>query len=136
MKPSSTENHPNMATYLSGFILALLLTVLAFGLVGVEAGVCLKSICIAPGKLPFGEETIRKIPHVFIVSGIFVLAVLQIWVHLRYFLHLSFTSRGRWNTLAILFTLLIIIFMVGGTLWIMHDLSDQMFSPGLPRDSL
>lgn len=133
MKPSSAENHPNMATYLRGFILALLLTALAFGLVGVEAGVCLESICIVPGKFPFGEETIRKIPHGFIVSGIFVLAVLQIVVHLRYFLHLGFTSRGRLNTLAILFTQLIIIFMVGGTLWIMHDLSDQMFSPGLPR---
>ena len=136
MKPSSTENHPNMATYLSGFILALLLTVLAFGLLGVEVGACLKPFCIVPGKLPFGEEAIRKIPHGFIVSSIFVLAALQIWVHLRYFLHLSFISGHRWNTLAILFTLLIIIFMVGGTLWIMHDLSNQMSSPDLPRDSL
>jgi cytochrome o ubiquinol oxidase subunit IV len=136
MKPYPGENHPYLATYLSGFILALILTVLAFGLVGFEAGVCLKSICIVPGKLLFGGETIRKIPHWFIVSGIFALAVLQILVHLRYFLHLGFTSRGRWNTLAILFTLLIITFMVGGTLWIMHDLSEQMYSPDLSRDSL
>ena len=65
------------------------------------------------------------------MSGIFFLAILQILIHLRYFLHLGFGPSQRWNVLAILFTLVIIVIMVGGTLWIIYSL-EYMMMPGMP----
>jgi cytochrome o ubiquinol oxidase operon protein cyoD len=125
MKPYSDENHPDLATCLTGFILALLLTLLAFGLV-IAGGADFTSGPI--GKLP----GIGEMPRWFIIGGVIVLAILQILVHLRYFLHLSFGSSQKLNLQAILFALFIIIIMVGGTLWIMNDLNGHMMhgSPG------
>lgn len=96
---------PKLAAYVIGFMLALLLTLLAFGLV---------------------IEAPAEIPHWQIVAGVSVLAILQILVHLRYFLHLSFDPRQRLKLIALLFALFIIVIMVGGTLWIMHDMNYQM----------
>jgi len=128
MKPYSDENHPDLATYLTGFILALLLTLLAFGLVITGgADFSLGSIGKVPG--------IGEMPSWFIIGGVIILAILQILVHLRYFLHLSFGSSQKWNLQAILFALFIIIIMVGGTLWIMNDLNGHMMS-GSPGNNL
>lgn len=123
MKPYSNEKHPDLATYLTGFILALLLTLLAFGLVIDETDFASGPI----GKL-LGTG---KMPSQFIAGGIIVLAVLQMLVHLHYFLHLSFGSPQKWNLLSILFALFIIVIVVGGTLWIMNDLNSHMM-PGSP----
>ena len=132
MKPSSDENHPDLATYLTGFILALLLTLLAFGLVIIERGCSLGSIDKLLGIFPSGEVITEEMPRWLIIGGVSVLAILQISVYLRYFLHLSFGSPQNWNLLAILFALFIIIIMVGGTLLIMNDLNGHMMlgSPG------
>jgi cytochrome o ubiquinol oxidase operon protein cyoD len=132
MKPYSNENHPDLATYLTGFILALLLTLLAFGLVIIERGCSLGSIDKLLGICPSGEVITEEMPRWLIIGGVSVLAILQISVHLRYFLHLSFGSAQNWNLQAILFALFIIIIMVGGTLWIMNDLNGHMMlgSPG------
>jgi cytochrome o ubiquinol oxidase operon protein cyoD len=132
MKPYSNENHPDLATYLTGFILALLLTLLAFGLVIIERGCSLGSIDKLLGIFPSGEVITEEMPRWLIIGGVSVLAILQISVHLRYFLHFSFGSAQNWNLQAILFALFIIIIMVGGTLWIMNDLNGHMMlgSPG------
>ena len=60
MKPYSDENHPDLATYLTGFILALLLTLLAFGLVITGgADFSLGSI----GKVPGIGENAQLVHH-------------------------------------------------------------------------
>ena len=135
MKPSSDENHPDLATYLTGFILALLMTLLAFGLVIVERGCSLGSIDKLLSISPYCEVITGEMPRQLIIGSVIVLAILQISVHLRYFLHLSFGSPQNWNLQAILFALFIIIIMVGGTLWIMNDLNGHMML-GSPRSSL
>jgi cytochrome o ubiquinol oxidase operon protein cyoD len=53
-------------------------------------------------------------------------AVLQILVHLRFFLHLNFTTTPKENLLAIAFTAVLLFLMVGGSLWIMIDLHSRM----------
>jgi cytochrome o ubiquinol oxidase operon protein cyoD len=53
-------------------------------------------------------------------------AVLQILVHLRFFLHLSFTTTPKENLLALAFTAVLLCIMVGGSLWIMIDLHTRM----------
>jgi len=126
MNPISGKNQPVIASYLTGFVLALLLTLLAFGLVIVGIGGSLGPIDKVLDIFAYGEVITGKMPHHLIIVGVIVLAILQISVHLRYFLHLSFGSPQNWNLLAILFALFIIIIMVGGTLWIMNDLNGHM----------
>jgi len=58
--------------------------------------------------------------------GILSAGIVQILVHLYYFLHLDTSSAARWNVLAMIFTVLIMILFVGGTLWIMYNLHYRM----------
>ena len=128
MKSSVNESNVHHSNYLLGFTLALVLTLLAFGLVIAGAGVPFGSITSLFSFL-HGQVSLGEIPHRSIMIGIFILAFVQILVHLRYFLHLGFSPSQRWNMLTILFTLLIIIIMAGGTLWIIFSLNARMM-PG------
>jgi cytochrome o ubiquinol oxidase subunit IV len=47
-------------------------------------------------------------------------------VHLHYFLHLDRSSEQSWNLQAILFTFLIIVILIAGSLWIMFTLHTRM----------
>ncbi len=100
---STGVSRGSLKSYLSGFVLALILTAIAFALV-------------MRGTLS---------PKVTL-GGIFVAGIVQILVHLHYFLHLDTTSAARWNVLALIFTLLIMILFVGGSLWIMWTLNYRM----------
>lgn len=59
---------------------------------------------------------------VIIVSA----AVAQILVHLHDFLHLDFSLESRWNLLAFVFTVFIMVLFVRGTLWIIYNLNYRM----------
>jgi cytochrome o ubiquinol oxidase operon protein cyoD len=89
-------------SYCIGGVLALLLTAIAFALV-------------AFGILPLFERLI----------ALAILAVVQIVVHFRYFLHISWRSH-RDDLQLVLFTSLILLLMVGGTLWILINLHERM----------
>jgi cytochrome o ubiquinol oxidase subunit IV len=93
----------SLQSYLTGFVLALILTAIPFALV--MRGAWSSSAALAV---------------------IFSAALVQVLVHLHYFLHLDTSSAARWNVLAIIFTLLIMILFVGGTLWIMSTLNYRM----------
>lgn len=95
---------PSIKAYATGFLLSILLTAAAFGLV------------------IYGGEISRGV----ILAGILAAAMLQIMVHLHYFLHLNTSSEARWNVLALVCTLIIMILFIGGTLWIMNDLNARM----------
>lgn len=89
--------------YVTGFILALLLTIVSFGMVMSHA---------------FSRTTA--------MAGLFVAAFAQMVVHLHYFLHLDKSSAQRWNVIALLFTALLLFIFVGGTLWVMYSLNSRM----------
>ena len=93
----------NFKSYATGFILSIVLTVIAFALVmsGAVSGPAL-------------------------LFGIFGAAVVQILVHLHYFLHLDTSSSARWNVVALICTLLIMVLFVGLTFWIMANLNYRM----------
>jgi cytochrome o ubiquinol oxidase subunit IV len=93
----------SLKSYLTGFILSLILTAVPFALV-------------MSGALPAPATLI----------GIFSAGLVQILVHLHYFLHLDTSSASHWNLLALIFTLLIMVLFVGGTLWIMSSLHYRM----------
>jgi cytochrome o ubiquinol oxidase operon protein cyoD len=93
----------SLKSYLTGFVLSLILTAIPFALV--RRGALSSSAALA---------------------AIFSAGLVQILVHLHYFLHLDTSSAARWNVLALIFTLLIMILFVGGTLWIMSTLNYRM----------
>jgi cytochrome o ubiquinol oxidase subunit IV len=92
-----------LRSYVTGLVLALLLTVPPFALV-VWHG--------AP------RNTI-----LWIVTGA---AVAQVAVHLRYFLHINLSRSKRDDLQLILFSILIVAMMVGGTIWILANLRYRM----------
>lgn len=96
--------HGSVKSYLIGFVLSVVLTVIPFWLV-------------MTGSL-------ERVPT---LVTIVILAVIQIAVHLKYFLHLSFTTpEGRVNTLTFLFSALIIVLVVGLSIWIIYASNAMM----------
>jgi cytochrome o ubiquinol oxidase subunit IV len=57
-----------------------------------------------------------------------VLAVAQIGVHLVFFLHLTTAPDNTNNVLALAFGVLIVALIVGGSIWIMDHLNQNMAS--------
>ncbi|MBN8292141.1 cytochrome o ubiquinol oxidase subunit IV [Rhodobacter sp. NTK016B] len=100
---SDPDHRREARLYLAGFGLALTLTLVPFGLVswGLMQGRAL-AITIA------------------------VLAVAQIVVHLRFFLHIDLSRQKREDLQLILFTVLLLAIMAFGTLWIMGNLATRM----------
>lgn len=99
----NSDTGHGLRTYLIGFVLAVGLTAIPFYAVITHA--------LPPGRT-------------LLLIG--VAAILQILVHLRFFLHLNFTSTPKENLLAIVFTAVLIFIMVGGSFWIMFDLHQRM----------
>lgn len=95
--------HASLRNYIVGFVLAVVLSVIPFWLVATHA-------------LP-PQRTL-------LIIGI--AAVLQVLVHLRFFLHINFATTPRLNILALAFTCVLIFIMVGGSFWIMFDLHQRM----------
>jgi len=57
---------------------------------------------------------------------ILALAAVQIVVHMIYFLHMSPKSEGGWNLLALLFTVMLVVIALSGSLWVMYHLNHNM----------
>lgn len=87
---------------ITGFLLALTLTVIPFAAVWL---------------MPFSSTL------TFLIIA--VCAVIQVVVHLYYFLNIN-SSAPTEQVLALAFAGVLIFLMVGGTLWIMFDLYERM----------
>jgi cytochrome o ubiquinol oxidase operon protein cyoD len=53
-------------------------------------------------------------------------AAAQLVVHLRFFLHLSFRGQQKEDLHLVLFTGLILLLMIGGTIWVLGSLYTRM----------
>jgi cytochrome o ubiquinol oxidase operon protein cyoD len=95
--------------YLVGFMLAILLTATSFFVAGTDL-VWRPSIPIA----------------------IIVLAIAQMGVHLVFFLHITTDPDNTNNVMALAFGLLIVFLVIGGSLWIMANLNQNM----MPMDQI
>ncbi|HVC15852.1 MAG TPA: cytochrome C oxidase subunit IV family protein [Rhodanobacter sp.] len=104
----SQEERGDFRSYVWGVGLALLLTLVPFALMR----------WVGTPRLPL-----------LIVIGAF--ALLQIIVHFRCFLHISFNHK-REDLQLILFSTLLLIILVGGTIWIMGSLALRMAMPAQP----
>jgi cytochrome o ubiquinol oxidase subunit IV len=61
--------------------------------------------------------------------AITVLAAIQIVVHMVYFLHMNTRSESGWTMMALIFTVIMVVIALTGTLWVMHHLNVNMM-PG------
>jgi len=103
-------SHASLQNYLTGFALSVILTAVPFGLImsGVRAAV---AVPVALG-----------------------LGVVQMVVHLVYFLHMDRASSRSWNMAAFVFTLIIVAIVVIGSLWVMYHLNVNMMPGMMPPD--
>jgi cytochrome o ubiquinol oxidase subunit IV len=92
--------------YLAGLGLAIVLTVTSFFIAGTNL-VWTPSIPVA----------------------LVVLAIAQMGVHLVFFLHITSGPDNTNNVLALAFGVLIVILLLGGSLWIMANLNHNMMMP-------
>jgi cytochrome o ubiquinol oxidase subunit IV len=106
-----SEVHASLKGYMTGFGLAALLTIIPFWLV--MSGAFAKS---GPAD-----------------ALILFLAGIQIVVHMVYFLHMNAKSEGGWNMLALVFTIVLVVITLSGSIWIMFHLNDNMM-PSMMRD--
>ncbi len=96
--------HGSFASYKTGFILSVVLTVIPFALV-------------------MGHMLSSAMATTVIIL---VLAVVQMLVHVYYFLHLDATSEGGWTMLAVIFTFILVVCAVGGSIWVMYSMDMNM----------
>ncbi|EKF74654.1 cytochrome o ubiquinol oxidase subunit IV [Alcanivorax hongdengensis A-11-3] len=96
--------HSSFRGYMIGFVLSVILTVIPFWLV--MANVISSSAATAVVILGF--------------------AVVQIVVHMVYFLHMNFQSQGGWNMLSLIFTSILVLITIFGSLWVMYHMNVNM----------
>ncbi|OGT52196.1 MAG: cytochrome o ubiquinol oxidase subunit IV [Gammaproteobacteria bacterium RIFCSPHIGHO2_12_FULL_42_13] len=92
-----------LRSYLIGFILSITLTLMSFSLIEV-----------------------RFITSTYLYISLAALAITQLLVQSICFLGLNYRPESRYNLLSFLFTILIIVILTGGTLWIMFNLDYNM----------
>ena len=92
--------HGSFRSYLIGFVLSVILTAIPFWLV--------------MGKV-FQSPTVTT----FLILG---LAMVQIWVHMVFFLHMTSKAEGGWAWMSLIFTLVLLVITLSGSLWIMYHL--------------
>jgi len=96
--------HATYRGYLTGFALSVVLTALPFWLV--------------MGKgLP---------SPVLTSAAVLVFAAVQVVVHMLYFLHMNAKVEQGWSLLALIFTGVLVVIMLAGSVWVMHHLNTNM----------
>ena len=100
--------HGSLKGYLTGFVLSVILTAIPFWLV--MAGVI---------------ENSR-------VAGLAImgLAAVQIVVHMIYFLHMNTKSEQGWTMMALIFTIIVVVITISGSIWVMYNMNSNMM-PGM-----
>jgi cytochrome o ubiquinol oxidase operon protein cyoD len=105
--------HGTFRSYVTGFVLAVILTAIPFWLVmGNVLGDTLRTSIV-----------------------IMALAAVQIVVHMIYFLHMNTKSEGGWTFLALVFTLTLVVITLVGSIWVMYHM-DQNMMPMSPHEAL
>ena len=100
--------HGSLKSYLIGFFLSVILTAIPFWLV-------------MDGVIDNKQAT---------AVIIMAFAAVQIIVHMIFFLHMTPASEGGWSMLALIFTVILVVIVLSGSLWVMYHLNANMM-PGL-----
>ncbi|MCX2522768.1 cytochrome o ubiquinol oxidase subunit IV [Larsenimonas rhizosphaerae] len=82
--------------------------------------------------IPFALVAFTHLPPIATWIVIGECAIIQVVVHFRFFLHITLARNTREDLQLILFTFLILLIMVGGTLWILFNLYYRMMPDMVP----
>ncbi len=101
------EAHGSRKGYLIGFALSVVLTAIPFALVMLR---------------PLDTQATA-----LIVMG---LAAVQMIVHMIFFLHMNRRAEGGWSIMALIFTAVVVLIALSGSLWVMYHMNENMM-PGM-----
>jgi cytochrome o ubiquinol oxidase operon protein cyoD len=104
--------HGSLKTYAIGFVLSVILTAIPFYLV-------------------MNKTLANSSTTAFVILAF---AAVQMVVHMVYFLHMNTRVEGGWSMLALVFTLVLVIITLSGSIWVMYHLNSNMM-PGMAPDS-
>jgi cytochrome o ubiquinol oxidase operon protein cyoD len=97
------EKHYSARSYSLGFAASILLTLVAY---------------------------LSVVSHIlssaFLIGFIIIIAVIQLYVQLKFFLHLGSGANARWNIMIFIFMAITVGILVMGSLWIMNNLNYHM----------
>jgi cytochrome o ubiquinol oxidase operon protein cyoD len=96
--------HGSMKDYVIGFVLSVILTAIPFWLV-------------------MNNVITDSATTGYVILGF---AAVQMVVHMVFFLHMNAKSEGGWNMLALMFTVIIVVIMLAGSLWVMYHMNKNM----------
>ncbi len=99
--------HGTRRDYVTGFILSVVLTAVPFALV--MGGLIRNPLLLA--------------------ATVIALAIVQIVVHMVYFLHMNARSENGWTLMALIFTVIIVMIGLAGSLWVMINMNHYMMPP-------
>jgi cytochrome o ubiquinol oxidase subunit IV len=100
--------HGSRKSYIIGFLLSVVLTAIPFALVMTGA--------LSDPRLTAGIIT--------------AFAAVQIVVHMIYFLHMNAKSEAGWTLMALIFTVIIVVIAIAGSLWVMYHMNVNMMPQG------
>jgi len=107
MSMQTYETHgPGVGKYVTGFILSVILTLLAFGAV----------------MLGWMDSWSLSLKVAYFVG----LAIIQIAVQMMFFLHLGEGPDAKWNIISVWFTVFCVFIIIYGTWWTMQHLNYQV----------
>ena len=98
------HDHGTLKSYTVGFLLSVILTAIPFYLVMTKA---------------FSSNGTTAMV-------ILAFAAVQIVVHMVYFLHMNTKSENGWTMLALIFTMVLVVITLSGSLWVMYHLNHNM----------
>ena len=99
--------HITVGGYVTGFVLSVILTTIPFWLVMAKV---------------FANPTVTT----FVILGF---AIVQIYVHMVFFLHMTSKAEGGWTWMSLIFTLVLVVITLTGSLWITYNLKANMMLP-------
>ncbi len=101
---TDNEPHGTLQGYLIGFALSVVLTAIPFWLV--------------MGDVSWSKQVIA-----FTIMGF---AAVQMVVHMVFFLHMTPKSEDGWTLTSLVFTLILVVITLAGSLWVMYHLDTNM----------
>ncbi|MBF5006215.1 cytochrome o ubiquinol oxidase subunit IV [Diaphorobacter caeni] len=105
--------HSTFSGYMTGFILSIILTAIPFWLV-------------------MADIITDKKTAVLVLGGF---AVVQIVIHMIFFLHMNGKVEGGWTMLSTIFTIIFVAIGIAGTLWVMFHMNTNMMPQHVMPDA-
>jgi cytochrome o ubiquinol oxidase operon protein cyoD len=106
------ESHGSREGYLIGFALSVVLT-----------------------AIPFALVMLRPLTTQATALLIMGLAAVQMVVHMIFFLHMNRRAEGGWSIMALIFTAVIVLIALSGSLWVMYHMNENMM-PGMDMSQM